>query len=263
MSNMKWIKTVALASLFTYFVLTAAGCSSNKNAKSIVTVDDQYSHALRLYNEEEYGKARVEFQKLIFNYPSSPLVIESKFYLADCYYLDDDYLLAANEFKRFSEDYPQSQLAPIALFKAGESYFKLSKRPELTQDETKQALDTFQLLVIKYPGNSIVEKAQKGIQKCYDKLARKEYLNAKFYYRYNFWDAALLYLEPILQKYPDATVTPGVLYLLAGSYEGMDQKEKAQDTREQLVHKYPDSAETKKLLREFPGLLDQVRNSGN
>ena len=256
-------RRLKVANLFFLICMLLLSCSGNKNVKPIVTADDQYSHALRLYNKEDYEKARVEFQKLIFNYPSSPLIVDAKYYLADCYYLKKDYLLAANEFKRFSEDYSQSQLAPIALFKAGEAYYKLSKRPELTQDETKKALDALQLLIIKYPGNSIVERAREEISKCHNKLATKEYINGKFYFKLKFYDAALIYLEPILEGYPDVAITPKVLYLVAISYDKLDQKDKAQKTREDLASKYPNSSETKKLLEEYPGLMDQVKQGNN
>ena len=60
-------------------------------------------------------------------------------------------------------------------------------------------------------------------------------------------EAAIIYLENIVQTYPEADVMPRVLYLLHSAYSVIGFQAEADATRQRLVTAYPDSDETMQI----------------
>jgi tol-pal system protein YbgF len=91
---------------------------------------DHYNHAFMLLNQARFGEARAALQSFIERYPSSPLVGNAYYWLAETFYVERDYLQAANHFRKGYEILPEGPKAPDNLLKLGMSLAVLGKNTE-------------------------------------------------------------------------------------------------------------------------------------
>jgi len=211
------------------------------------TPEGEFQAAYRQYEKEKYGTAIESFKQLIYKYPGSELVEQSRYYLADSYFRNEDYLLAANEFELLNREFPQGRFADLALFKAGLSYAEMSRRPERDQAETQKALELLQTLLAKYPNTQYADTTRAHINQLRDKLARKGFKTAEFYFRRKQYDSSIIYLKDVLSNYPESTVIPDVLYHLYLASKRMGYPDDAEDARRWLCKDYPENEFAREL----------------
>jgi outer membrane protein assembly factor BamD len=211
------------------------------------TPEGEFEAALDLYQKGKYSKAIDSFKQLIYKYPGSDLVEHSRFYLADSYFLNQDYVLSADEFERLNREFPMGRFSDVALFKAGLSYEKQSRRPERDQNETIKALETLETLLSKYPNTKYADTVRVHTRLLKDRLALKEFDTAQFYYRYQQYDSAIIYFKSMLENYPESTSVPASLYYLYQSSAKMGYPDDAREARERLCKEFPGTPYAKEL----------------
>ncbi len=228
--------------LFT-MLATLAGCAAKRQYAP--TPEGEYEQAYDLYQKEEYSKAIDALKQIIYKYPGSDLVEHARYYLADSYFLNEDYVLAADEFERLNREFPQGRFADVALFKAALSYEKQSRRFERDQTETLKAIETIDNLLSKYPNTEYADTAKAHSVLLSDRLARKEFHTAKFYFDAKLYDSAIIYLKSALEAYPSSSVVPAALYHLYISSRRMGYPDDAKDARDRLCAEFPDNEYSK------------------
>jgi outer membrane protein assembly factor BamD len=229
-------------------VLQWSGCSRARRFDP--TPEGEFEQAFYYYEKEDYTKSIDFFKQLIYKYPGSELVEQSRYYLADSYYRNKDYILASTEFELLNREFPQGQFADVALFKAGLSYAAMSRRAERDQTETKKAMDTFQTLLTKYPNTTYADTVRDHVDMMKNKLAHKEYNTAIFYYDKEIYESAIIYLKSIVSSYPESDVMPQTLYRLCKASRQMGYPDDADDAKAWLCRDFPESAEAMDLCNE-------------
>ena len=248
MEKIRSMAKVGLAVLLGVSVLSWAGCSSARRFDP--TPEGEFEQAYYYYEKGDYTKSIDFFKQLIYKYPGSELVEQARYYLADSYFQNKDYILAANEFEQLNREFPQGQFADVALFKAGLSYSAMSRRPERDQTETRKAMETLQTLLIKYPNTEYADTVRKSVDQMKDKLARKEFKTAQFYFDREIYESSIIYLKSVISNYPESSVMPQTLYHLCKASRYMGYPDDAEDAKAWLCRDYPDSEEAKELCRQ-------------
>jgi TolA-binding protein len=105
------------------------------------------------------------------------------------------YELAAEKYIAFAQAYPNDANVPLALFRAGECYFKL--------DQTDKALDVFGQVVTRYP------QAPEAVH--------ASYRTGELKFKAGDYDAAIAAFGRVLAGQPDATLRAGAEYWTAES----------------------------------------------
>lgn len=245
------MKSLKITAYFVVAVLLAGiafapiGCGPKERFDP--TPEGEFQAAYQQYEKKKYNSAIESFKQLIYKYPGSDLVEQSRFYLADSYFRNYDYLLAANEFELLNREFPQGRFADVALFKAGLSYAEMSKRPERDQTETNKGLEILQTLLAKYPNTQYADTVRTHIIQLEDKLARKEFSTAMFYFKRKQYDSSIIYLKGVLSSYTESTVLPAALYHLYLASDRMGYPDDAEDARRWLCKDYPDSEYAEEL----------------
>ena len=225
--------------------LVGAGCSSARRFDP--TPEGEFEEASYYYEKGEYTKTIELFKQIIYKYPGSELVEQSRYYLADSYFLNNDFILSANEFELLNREFPRGRFADVALFKAGLSYAAMSRRAERDQSETRKAMDTFQTLLIKYPNTEYADTVRVHVDQLKDKMALKEFKTAEHYYDRQIYDSSIIYLKSVVSNYPESRVMPQTLYYLCLASRRMGYPDDAQDALAWLCRDYPDSEQSKEL----------------
>jgi outer membrane protein assembly factor BamD len=95
--------------------------------------------------------------------------------------------------------------------------YKISSRPELDQDNTRNAIEGFKIFMNRFPGSAKVEEARKLIKELEEKLVEKSYLSAKLYYDMNQYKAAVVALNNSLKEYAETKYREEMMFLKLNS----------------------------------------------
>jgi outer membrane protein assembly factor BamD len=209
--------------------------------------DELYRIGRERFERRDWNGSVEALQRFLFQDPGHPKADSAQYLIGESYFQQKQYLTSAAEFLRLSQNRPAGPLADDARYRACQAYYELSPRPELDQEYTEEALDQCRSVILLYPGSPYAEQAAERIKELTDKLARKYYLNAVYYYKRRAYDSAIVYLEFLLATYRGAAVEPEALYTLYEAYMKLGYSEEAEQTRSRLLREYPDSEEAAKV----------------
>lgn len=232
-----FIKMAGVLSLIILF-MTACG---RREVTVDLTADERFQRGMRLYEEESYVKAIDEFRIVTRQFAGSDFADQAQYYMAMSYFRRGEYILAANEFETLVNTMSASPLVPEAQYKLALSYFNLSPRYDLDQEYTYKAIDELQTFVDFFPTHEAVPEAEQKIHELNEKLARKQYENAKLYMRMRYYRAATRYFEVVIDRFHD---TQYAELAWIGKVEALMERnryDEANETLQRFLRQFPDS----------------------
>ncbi|HEX6927461.1 MAG TPA: outer membrane protein assembly factor BamD [Longimicrobiaceae bacterium] len=235
-----WIRGVLLAFLL-------AGCAGNQINPAQLTADELYTQAMGFYEAGNLGRAlplMESFVQLHFGDPRAPDV---RLELGKAYERRRQYITAASHYQRLVEDYPTSPHALTARFGICHAYYRLSPPPQLDQNYTYSGIAHCESVATNYPNTEEAQKAAEYLEEMRNKLAQKLYDNGTFYMRRRAYDAAEVYLQRVVENFPQTPFAPKAIASLIETYERMGYVEAAEEQREKLLSEYPESPEAQEL----------------
>ena len=166
--------------VFLISVFTASGFSQRYGES------DDFSYALKLFNEGFFDIAAQQFSLFVNKYPESEQLPDAKYYLGLSLFNVKDYENARVEFQSMAVTFPDNKRAPEAWLKVGQSYEKLGK-----MEEAARAYETVKVL---YPKDPNAPEA----------LFRA----AQIYFHIKNFEKAELVLQDFLDRYPESSNYP-------------------------------------------------------
>jgi outer membrane protein assembly factor BamD len=131
---------------------------------------------------------------------------------------------------------------------------------------TKEAIESLQLYINLYPYSDRVDEANRLIDELMDKLVYKSYLNAKLYYDFENYKAAVVALDNSLKEYPDSQYREELMYMLLKSkyllaINSVEEKKQerlsgALDEYFSFVDEYPESQYRKEADKFYETVAD-------
>ena len=95
--------------------------------------------------------------------------------------------------------------------------YKISPRSELDQENTKNALEEFNIFINRYAYSPKVEECKKMIAELQDKLVDKSHNNAKLYYDMKEYKAAVVAINNSLKQYASSMYREEMMFLKLNS----------------------------------------------
>lgn len=228
------------------FLLIFWGCSSSIDTTNF-SAQERLDYALRLYNEEDYEQAVIEFQAIILQYPGSAIIDDAQFYLAMSRFQRRELILAAFEFSKLIKNTPASEFVPQAQFMLAESYYNLSPHYSLDQKYTKKAIEEYQAFIDFFPGNPNVPEAEKKIREMNTKLAQKDYSSAVIYEKLEYYTAAIKYYDNVVEVYHDTPFAPLALYNKINILKYRNRDSEVLSEIGKFLQRYPNDSRAKEL----------------
>jgi outer membrane protein assembly factor BamD len=144
-----------------------------------------------------------------------------------------DYLMAKHYFNTLLKEFPGSDYAEEAQYMVGYTSYLLSPKPRLDQSVTQEAIESLKLYINLYPYSDKVDEANRLIDELQDKLVYKSYLNAKLYYDFENYKAAVVAIDNSLNEYSDSQYREELKYMLLKSKYllAMNSVESKKETR--------------------------------
>lgn len=258
---MKLTRSIAAAALI-LFALSA--CHHSQQKKPVVdpelaklTKEQAFQKGEDWYAKKKYPKARTYFSYVFENFPNDPLGRRALLRVADAYFAQGDpvnLVEAQYKYRDFINRYPGSDRADYAMLQiAMVSYLQMDK-PDRDQQKTQEALDKFDEMLRAYPKSALRPEAEKRRQDVLDRLAKHEHIVARFYMKRKQYNAALLRLNGIIERYPNYRDKDAVFFDLGTAYAGMGRKAEARLYYERVLSEFPKSEYAERAKKKLGSL---------
>jgi outer membrane protein assembly factor BamD len=169
----------------------------------MLTCEEYYQRGMRALEGKKWLKAQENFERVTLNYPGCDLVDDAQYMLGETYFRQDKFIEAQFEFRRVMEDFRLSDRMEDAQYMIALCAHKQSFPSVLDQTPTDEAIFRFQQYLDDFPRGKWSADARRYILDNRKRLAQKDYDTAHFYYRQSYQDAALIYLDHIINEYSD------------------------------------------------------------
>jgi outer membrane protein assembly factor BamD len=253
-------KNIGLCSLI-LVVLLVAGCQGYEKVLKGNDFKLKYHEAMRYYKKEDYVRSATLFDQVAPVLRGTEQADTVYFYQALSYFKQEDYILGGHYFRIFAATYGGSPFVEEAEFMNAYCSYLMSPRPELDQSNTIDAIQSFQLFLIKYKNSSRADECKKYLLELREKLVEKSYLSAKLYFNLEDYKAAIVALNNSLIQYPDSKFREEILYLMVKScyqfaYNSIPSKQKeryqnAIDEYYSFITEFPNSKYAKEVTKYF------------
>jgi outer membrane protein assembly factor BamD len=237
---------LAVLAVSTAALLFTAGCAGRggkaKDTAFVARdVDTLYTAAKERLDKGDSKIAAALFDEVERQHPYSPWARRAQLMSAFSYYVAKDYTKSIQSAQRFLSIHPGNRDAPYAYYLIGLSYYEQISDVDRDQKITKQALDSMNELIRRYPTTRYASDARLKIDLINDHLAGKEMQIGRGYERSGRWLAANLRFRNVVQKYQATSHTPEALFRLVETSLVIGAHEEAHKYAAVLGVNYPGS----------------------
>lgn len=266
--NQQVVVLLRMAAIFSLISLIIVGCG-RRDVTVELSASEHFERGMEFYEDEDYSRAVSEFRIVTRQFSGSEYADDAQYYMGLAYLNRGEYILAANEFERLVNTMSGSPLVANAQYKLALSYFNLSPRYDLDQEFTYKAIDEFQAFVDFFPTNELVPDAEEKIHKLNEKLARKQFENAKLYMRMRYYRSATRYYEIVIEQYHDTEYAESAHVGMVEALMAREMYDEANETIQQFHRRFPNSdkrsrMETlqQRIVAELEDENDEDANNG-
>lgn len=225
-------------------VLACGGCAekkaddfSRKETNSYVLFDEGNKALLK----SNYKIAEKYFEQIEREHPASDLASVAQIRRAySLYELNkfDDAIIAIDE---FIQQYPVDENIPYMLYLKALCYYDQILDLGRDQQITVKAIDSFDVLINRYPNSKYVKDALLKRDFAINSLAGKEMEVAYYYLNKNDLLAAINRYKVVIEYYQTSIFTPEALFRLVECYVGLGLDSEAKKYASVLGANYSDS----------------------
>ncbi len=230
--------------LIIFFAFLLTNCATNPNDPTRnYSAEQLYLEARKFLDKRLFQQAIDAYSKLESRYPYGLYTQHAKLEKAYALWKYNNNLIEAiSSIDRFIAEFPNHKLTDYALYLKGRIYFRdnlgiaslfgskdLSDRDDSTM---KESYNIFRELIEKYPDSIYSNDARKRMIYTYQKLAKKEFEIAEYYYSIGSYIASANRLKYILEYYPKYNDQIAVLRLLKDAYTKLELNDLAKNIDE-------------------------------
>ncbi|HXI12783.1 MAG TPA: outer membrane protein assembly factor BamD [Thermoanaerobaculia bacterium] len=205
---------------------------------------EAFDKAEALFEDKRWVRSRTFYQYVNENFPNDPLGRRSLLRIADTYFKQgSDVNLVESQYKYrdFINRYPGSESADYAMLQIANVSYKQMERPDRDQTKTREAVTKFQEMLTAFPRSSHRAEAETRLRKANDRLAKHEHLVARFYIKRKSYEAAILRLNHMVERFPDYEERDATFYDLGTALSALGRKGEARLYFERVVAEFPNS----------------------
>lgn len=230
----------------------------------IVPAASLYQGALDDMDRQYYQTAIKKLEQLDRQHPRDALTEKSKLMQVYAHYRIGKFNEAILAADRFMALYPNGKDVPYVLWLKGTSYYGQIKDITRDQQLSRDAIDTYNLLISNYPNSEYAKDAKEKLLVAYDQLAGKEMSVGRYYLGNGEYTAAINRFREVVEKWQTSTHIEEALYRLTEGYLLLGLTNEAMSAAAVLGHNYPSSDWYKRAFELLgkQGLAPQL-NSGS
>ncbi|KMQ50122.1 outer membrane assembly lipoprotein YfiO [Chitinispirillum alkaliphilum] len=216
-------------------MLFVASCSNRtKGGFQAYNCSERIEDAIEAFENRREGTAINILEEMKFQCGGTDLMDSVHYYLGMSHMRLNQFMDSRIEFERLRREYPFSPFAAEAHFRIGQLLYKQSNPPDRDQTETIEAIRVFNSFLNQFPSSDFADSVTVYLNKSVDKLAQKEYNNARFYRRQGKHDASLIYYNSLISKYPTTVYAQKGLIDMGEILFEMGRRSEAQEIVEKI-----------------------------
>ncbi|MFD1251449.1 MULTISPECIES: outer membrane protein assembly factor BamD [Devosia] len=200
-----------------------------------------YQGALDDMDRQYYQTAIKKLEQLERQHPRDPLTEKGKLMQVYANYRTGKFEPAILAADRYLALYPNGKDVPYVLWLKGTSYFAQIKDITRDQQLSRDAIDTYTLLINNYPKSEHAKDAKDKLLVAYDQLAGKEMSVGRYYLGNGQYTAAINRFREVVEKWQTSTHIEEALYRLTEGYLLLGLTNEAMSAAAVLGHNYPSS----------------------
>ena len=136
-----------------------------------------------------------------------------------------------------------------AYYMKGLCYYEQIVEVQKDQSISRQALDAFNQVIVRFPDSDYAQDAKLKIDLIYDHLAGQEMEVGRFYLKQKNYLSALNRFSEVVNHYQTTSHIEEALYRQAEIYKILGLNKESQDAVKVLGHNYPNSKWYKRALK--------------
>lgn len=215
-------------------LIFALGCGGTIQEAAVGGVAS-FERGKDAFDRGDWPDAIADLKAYVEQYPGTEKTDDALYYLGESYFRLKDYALASGQFDRLIRDFPASPLHPEAMFQLARCDDLQSHPAPLDQTETTRAISRYREFVELYPEHPRAAEARKRADALSDRLAEKRWRNGRLYYRLKQYDAANYYLRGVIDEYPRSVWAGEARLLLADAYVKQGRYDEAAATLREVA----------------------------
>lgn len=254
----------ALAALMTLSACNKELRKFNKMARS-ENIAQRDSAAFYFYERKSYEKSAYLFEELMRLGRGGTQGPEYLYHFAYSKYKQGLFIAASFYFDQFTKQYPNHPKTEESAYMIAFCYYQQADPHYLDQSYSKKAIEQFQVFVNLYPASKKVAEANVLIQNMWEKLAHKDFEQAKLYFKIENYKAAVEAFRVFVRSYPDSRYREESTFMLFKSAVKLADVSTQRRMKnryldaiqiyEKFTARYPNSA----FLKEAEGLYDKTQ----
>lgn len=222
-----------------------SGCASSPDkteASSGASVERLYAEAEKPFKAGNYQTAIEKFEELESRYPYGRHAEQAQLNVAYSYYKMGESAAAVTAADRFIKLHPTHPRVDYAYYLRGLAYYQAIEGAERDPQPARNAFDTFNLLITRYPASIYAADARLRMAKALDILGEHELDVARYYFARGAYVAAANRSKQVVTTYQLTPAREEALAIMARSYAALGLPKLASDTAGILRKNYPNSA---------------------
>ncbi|MCU0402291.1 MAG: outer membrane protein assembly factor BamD [Algoriphagus sp.] len=207
--------------LFFLILVGLASCGPFAKLEKSTNWEELYNGANKYYQEGEYGKAIILYEKVLPVIKGSEKAELAEYNYANCHFKTKRYIESAGYFNTFYRTFNRSPLAEEALFMHAYSLYLDAPDYNLDQQSSQEAVAAIQQFVTRFPASASYERAMEMLSDLEYRFEEKAYSEAEMYYRLkdglfpgDFYRACIINFQNFTKDYPDSKHNEELSYKL-------------------------------------------------
>lgn len=207
--------------LFLSVILLITSCGPFAKLEKSTNWEELYNGANKYYQEGEYGKAIILYEKVLPVIKGSEKAELAEYNYANCHFKIKRYIESAGYFNSFYRTYNRSPLAEEALFMHAYSLYLDAPDFNLDQQSSQEAVAAIQQFVTRFPQSASYERAMEMLIDLEGRFEDKAYSEAQMYYRLkdglfpgDFYRACIVNFQNFAKDYPESKRNEELAYKL-------------------------------------------------
>jgi len=255
--------------------LLLAACGEFNGVLKNPDLNVKYEYAKKYFEQGKYSRTATLLEEYVQMRPHTSTGEEALYLLARSYYEMKDYATAAEYFKTYFTRFRAGEYGELARFYSAYCLYLDSPDPRLDQTTTYNAISQFLDFIEMYPQSELRKKAEDSMFELQEKLALKELLSARLYYKLGDYTpmvtfpganytSCILTSQNALRSYPNSKYREEFMNLIFRSkYEmAMKSEESKQDIRFREVvdeyHNYTNEYPEGKYIKDIKKMYSTV-----
>ena len=144
--------------------------------------------------------------QVVENAPYGKYADMAQYKLGEAYKKQEFYEEAVLAFQKVIDDYPNSPLVEDAKYQIALCTYHVSRDPYYDQEFTDRAIEEYKNIIDKTEDEQLTREAEETLIRLREKKAKSAFETARFYERTGHYKSAIIYYEEIVRKYGDTSI---------------------------------------------------------